>query len=135
MGTDIHWLGIFLAAFVGFAIGGVWYGPLLGKAWMAARGKTAEELKTGANMGLILGATFVLNLWMAFILDHTLATYGDPDTSLSLMIAGGVALGFIVPAMGVNYLFSRLSLKLFAIDASYWLLDFLAMGLILELLS
>lgn len=135
MGTEIHWLAIFLSAFAGFAIGGVWYGPLFGKAWMSARGKSEEEIKAGANMGLIFGTTFLLNLWMAFILDHTLTTYGDPDMNLTVMITGGVALGFIIPAMGVNYLFCRHTLKLFGIDAGYWLLNYVAMGVLLDLLS
>jgi Protein of unknown function (DUF1761) len=40
----------------------------------------------------------------------------------------GIALGFIVPALGTNYLFSRASMKLFLIDAGYWLLFYTAMG-------
>lgn len=135
MGTEIHWLGILAASVAGFLIGGLWYGPLFGKAWQAARGLSDEALKEGTNMGLIFGLTFVLNVVSAFVLDHTLGTYGDPDMSLSLMIAGGIALGFVIPAMGVNYLFSRMSLKLFLIDAGYWFVIYCVMGAILELLS
>jgi hypothetical protein len=35
------------------------------------------------------------------------------------MISVGIALGYIIPAIGTNYLFSRESGKLFAIDAGY----------------
>jgi hypothetical protein len=45
------------------------------------------------------------------------------------MIASGVALGFIIPAIGVNYLFSRQSLRLFLIDSGYWLAIYTVMGL------
>jgi len=45
-----------------------------------------------------------------------------------MMISTGIALGFIVPALGTNYLFSRASRKLFLIDAGYWLLFYSAMG-------
>ncbi len=103
--------------------------------WAAARGLSPEALKDGGNMPMIFGLTFVLNLVSAFILDHTIATYGDPDMNLTVMIAGGVALGFIIPAMGVNYLFSRLSLKLFLIDAGYWLVAYCVMGIILDVLA
>lgn len=135
MGTEIHWLGVLVASVAGFLVGGLWYGPLFGKAWQAARGLSDEALKSGANMPLIFGLTFLLNVVSAFVLDHTFGTYGEPDMALSLMIAGGIALGFVIPAMGVNYLFSRMSLKLFLIDAGYWLVIYCLMGAVLNLLS
>uniref|UniRef100_UPI0013D3226F DUF1761 family protein n=2 Tax=Pseudomonadota TaxID=1224 RepID=UPI0013D3226F len=50
---QIHWLAILAAAAAGFAVGGIWYGPLFGKAWAKARGLSDEQLKSGANMGMI----------------------------------------------------------------------------------
>src|SRR3569833_1229046 len=135
MGTQIHWLAILVAAVAGFAVGGLWYGPLFGKAWMAARGVTPESAKDGMNMPLIFGTTFVLNLIASFVLDHVFGTYGHPGMSLAVMIAGGIALGFIVTSIGVNYLFSRLSLKLFLIDSGYWLVIYCVMGAVLTALS
>lgn len=135
MGTEIHWLAILAAALVGFLVGGLWYGPLFGKPWAAARGLSDEALKTGANMPMIFGLTFLLNLFSAFVLDHVLATYGMPEMGTAVMIAGGVALGFILPAMGVNYLFSRLSLRLFLIDGFYWLIAYSLMGVVFALLA
>ncbi|MEO6217278.1 MAG: DUF1761 domain-containing protein [Sphingomonas sp.] len=133
MGTEIHWLSILVAAVSGFLVGGLWYGPLFGKAWQAARGLSDDAMKN-ANMPMIFGLTFVLNLFSAFILDHTLSTYGAPGLNLSVMISSGVALGFIVPAIGVNYLFSRQSLRLFMIDAGYWLVIYSVMGVVFALL-
>jgi hypothetical protein len=133
-GTEIHWLGVVVAAALGFAVGGLWYGPVFGKAWAAARGLTDEALKQGFNAPVTFSLVALLNLFSAFILDHVLATYGTPDLNLSVMISGGLALGFILPAMGVNYLFSRLSLRLYAIDAGYWLVIYCLMGAALFLL-
>lgn len=127
MGTQIHWIAILVAAASGFVIGGIWYGPLFGKAWQAARGLSDDAMKN-ANMPMVFGLTFVLNLVAAFILDHTLATYTGLDMSTKIMVASGVALGFIIPAIGVNYLFSRQSLKLFLIDSGYWLAIYTVMG-------
>lgn len=133
MGTEVHWLAILVAAVSGFLVGGLWYGPIFGKAWQAARGLSDDAMKN-ANMPMIFGLTFLLNLFSAFILDHTLTTYGAPDLSLSVMISGGIALGFIVPSIGVNYLFSRQSLRLFLIDAGYWLVIYAVMGVVFALL-
>ena len=133
MGTEVHWLAILVAAVAGFLVGGLWYGPIFGKAWQAARGLSDDAMKN-ANMPMIFGLTFVLNLFSAFILDHTLSTYGAPGLNLSVMISSGVALGFIVPAIGVKYLFSRQSLRLFMIDAGYWLVIYSVMGVVFALL-
>ena len=130
---DVNWLGVLAAAVAGFLIGGLWYGPLLGKAWQRESGLSDESIK-GANMPLIFGTTFLLNLFAAFILAHVLDTYGEPGLELAIMIAGGIALGFIVTSIGVNYLFARKSLKLFLIDSGYWLLNYVAMGAILAIL-
>jgi multisubunit Na+/H+ antiporter MnhB subunit len=133
MGTEIHWLAILVAAIAGFGVGALWYGPICGKSWMAERGVTQEDAAK-ANMPLIFGTAFVLNLIAAFVLDHVLGTYGNPDLGLSVMIGGGIALGFIATSFGVNYLFSRLSLRLFLIDAGYWLVVYCLMGVVLQLL-
>lgn len=133
MGTEIHWLAVLVAAVAGFAVGALWYGPVFGKAWMAERGVTQEDAAK-ANMPLIFGTAFVLNLIASFVLDHVLGTYGAPDLGLSVMIGGGIALGFIATSFGVNYLFSRLSMRLFLIDAGYWLVVYCVMGVVLQLL-
>ena len=134
MGTEIHWLAVLVAGLSGFAVGGVWYGPLFLKPWLRAEGKTKEEMG-GGHPTMVFGLAFLCNLFSAFILDHTVGTYGDPDLALTMMITGGVALGFVIPAYGVNYLFAGRRLALFWIDAGYWLVTYLVMGVILELLG
>ncbi len=135
MGTEIHWIAVVVAALAGFMVGGLWYGPLFLKPWLAARGISEAEAEGSKHKPLVFAGAFALNLISAFILDHTIATYGDPGLGLSVMIAGGIALGFVIPAFGVNYLFSNLSAKLFAIDAGYWLVIYCVMGVIIDLLS
>jgi hypothetical protein len=131
-----HWLAIILAALAGFLVGGLWYGPLFGKAWMKARGLSEEELKGGANMPLIFGTTFVLNLIAAFMLDHLYQTYDAPvGLHYSLVIASIIGVGFIATSIGVNYLFSRMPRSLFLIDAGYWIVIYLVMGAIFGLMS
>jgi hypothetical protein len=39
-----------------------------------------------------------------------------------------------VTSLGVNYLFSRMSLRLFLIDSGYWLVVYCVMGVVLQLL-
>ena len=122
-----NWLAIIAAAAAGFIVGGIWYGPVMGKKWMGAAGLTEEQVKSG-NMGLIFGTTFVLSLVASTTLAHLLTYFPGMPLSTVMMIAMGVALGFIIPAIGTNYLFSQKSRTLFLIDATYWLLFYGAMG-------
>jgi hypothetical protein len=47
--ANANLLAILVAAATGFLIGGLWYGPLFGKAWMAEHGFTEEQMR-GGNM-------------------------------------------------------------------------------------
>lgn len=122
-----NWLAIIAAAAAGFVVGGLWYGQIMGKKWMGAVGLTEEEIGSG-NMGMIFGTTFVLSLVASTTLAHLLTYFPGAELSTVLMISMGIALGFIIPAIGTNYLFSQKSRALFLIDASYWLLFYAAMG-------
>ncbi|MEZ5680394.1 MAG: DUF1761 domain-containing protein [Erythrobacter sp.] len=124
----VNWLAIVLAALMGFLVGGIWYGPVMGKKWMGAVGLSEEQVKQ-ANMGMVYGGAFAFSLLASWTLAHTFATYAqDLSVPVKIMTAFGVALGFIVPALGTNYLFSQKSKTLFFIDAGYWLLFYIAMG-------
>jgi hypothetical protein len=129
----VNWLAVLGAALAGFVVGGIWYGPVMGKKWMGAVGLTEDQIKDG-NMGLIYGGAFAFSLLASWTLAHTFQSYADAGADLSVMAkvltSFGVALGFIVPAIGTNYLFSQKTKTLFFIDASYWLLFYIAMGLV-----
>jgi Protein of unknown function (DUF1761) len=131
---DMNWIAVVLAAALGFAFGALWFVPLFGRAWDREAGLT-EEIKQSGNKALIFGGAFLLYLFMAFIVGHTLATYGNPALGLSVMIAGGVGLGFVMPAFGISYLFAHRSLSLFLMDAGYWLLTFCIMGAVFGMFS
>lgn len=132
---DVNWIAVIAAAVTGFIVGGIWYGPIMGKQWMGAVGLTEEQIKEG-NLGQIYGGAFAFSLLASWTLAHTFATYGSNlDFVTKVLTAFGVALGFIVPAIGTNYLFSQKSKSLFFIDASYWLLFYIAMGVVHALLG
>ena len=131
--ANANLLAILVAAATGFLIGGLWYGPLFGKAWMAEHGFTEEQLR-GSNMIKIYGLTFAFSVLSAVFLGHLLAFF-DTNTRSTLLISVGISLGYIIPAIGTNYLFSRKSGKLFAIDAGYWIAFYAAMGLVFLILE
>ena len=131
--ANANLLAILAAAATGFLIGGLWYGPLFGKAWMAEHGFTEEQLRR-SNMLKIYGLTFAFSVLSAVFLGHLLAFF-DTNTRSTLMISVGISLGYIIPAIGTNYLFSRRSGRLFAIDAGYWIVFYTVMGLVFLILG
>ncbi len=126
---EISWLAVVLSALATFFVGGLWYGPLFLKSWQRESGIDDDAMKARHPVK-VFGGALLLNLFAAYILGHVLATYGQPPAGVDIMIAFGVALGFIVTAFGVNYLFAGKSLKLFAIDAGYWIVTYSLMGVI-----
>jgi hypothetical protein len=125
---DVNWITIVVAAVMGFVVGGIWYGPIMGKRWMGAVGLTEDDIKEG-NMAAIYGGAFAFSLLASWTLAHTFASYNyDLSAIAKIMTALGVAVGFIIPALGTNYLFSQKGKALFFIDAGYWLLFYTAMG-------
>ena len=124
----INWLAVIVAAVSAFVIGSLWYGPLLGKPWMRASGMTEEKAKS-ANMGMIFGLAFVLELLAAI----ALAMFIGADAGLGFGVFAGFMTGlfFVATAMGVTYLFEQRPLALWAIDAGYQVVMFTVMGAIL----
>ena len=47
--SQLNWLAILVATVAAFALGGVWYGPVFGKAWQRLVGISDEDI-TGFNI-------------------------------------------------------------------------------------
>lgn len=125
----INWLSVVVATVAAFAVGSLWYSPLMfTKIWQKEVKLSDEDIKN-ANMGMIFGSAFVLNFIAAIVLEMFLG----PEASLFAGLMAGVlvALAWIGTALGTNYLFARKSFRLFLIDAGYFLVYYAVMGIIL----
>lgn len=125
---DINWLAVLLAAVSAFALGALWYGPLFGKMWMQLTGMTEEKARE-ANMPLIFGMAFLLELAAAMALAMLIGQGAD----LTLAVAAAIAVGlfWVATSIGVIYLFERRSLRHWMIDAGYHVFAFAIMGVII----
>jgi len=127
--SNINWLSVLVASLSAFAIGSLWYSPVLfSKAWQKEIKLTKDDI-AGANMPLIFGTSFVLEFIAAIVLDLFIGPNGSLISGLK--IAALVSIGFITTSIGTNYLYGQKSLKLFLIDAGYFVVFFLVMGMIL----
>jgi len=131
--AGLNWLAVILAAATAFAIGGLWYSKrAFGNAWMLEVGLT-DEMIGRANMALIFGGTFALQLVAATALAFFLGS--GSDWLIGLQAGLLVAVCWIATAYGITYFFEQRSLRLYLINAGYYLVLFAAMGTIIGALN
>jgi hypothetical protein len=120
--AGISYVGVVIAAIGGFLFGGIWYG-VLGKAWMAALGKTDAEIKARRVAVAPMIVTFVAMLVMAWMLAGLIGHVGAGELSVrNGMISGGCAwLGFVVTTLVANHAFQGQKRMLTVIDGGHWL--------------
>lgn len=126
---NLNWLAIIVAAVSAFALGGIWYSPILfSKRWMKETGITEEQTKN-ANMGKIFGLAFLLSFIAAFFLAMFI---GKDAGAFAGTMAGFMAgLGWVFTFMGISYLFESRTLGHFLINSLYSVASLTIMGLII----
>lgn len=131
--AGVNTLGILGAAIAGYVFGAVYY-MLLAKSWMAAVGKTEDEIK--ANMSAVpYIVAFVCQLIMAIMLAGVVAHLGDKSMTVrnATISAFFIWLGFVVTTLAVNHAFQGAKRSLTAIDGAHWLGVLLIQGVVLGL--
>ena len=125
----INWLAVVVATLVAFALGGLWYSKaLFGNTWLEEVGLT-EEAINNANMAKTFGSTFVLQLLATIALA---ATLGADSTWMDGLQNGlFISVLWIATAYGITYLFEQRSIRLFFINAGYYVVLFSISGSIL----
>jgi hypothetical protein len=124
---------VLVSAVAFWALGSLWYSPVLfGKRWQKEVGLKEEDI-TGANMAKVFGLSFVLMLLMVWALNFVINSHKAEDVSLTTGLIYGLFTGFFFSmlTMGVNYLYQRKSLVLWLIDGVYIVLGLAVAGMIL----
>lgn len=125
----INHLAVIVAAISMFVLGGLWYGPLFGKAWMDANGFTEQDLEN-SNPAKQYG----LSLLFAIVMAYNLAGFlGDPGTDMAWGATAGFLAGFgwVMLGVAVISLFEQRSWKYILVNGGYMTLAFTLMGLII----
>lgn len=104
-----------LAAVATFVLGGIWYGPLFGKTWLAASGLSEEDVQD-SHPAKTFGIAFVSQLIAAFALSFFLS---GADLMAALRVGTYIGLGIASTALATNYVFEQKSMKLFLVNAGY----------------
>jgi len=127
---DVNWLAVIVATIAGFAVGAAWY-TSLGKQWMAAIGKTREQLDAGP-VPYVIG--IAVELVMAFVLAVVIRSlFGEVNVTNGLTTAALMWVGFVVTTMILNHRYQNMPWQLTLIDGGHMLAVLLVQGLVIGL--
>jgi hypothetical protein len=133
--ANVNILAVIVAAVATFALGAVWYSPMLfAKQWMQAHGYTPDKLEAMKKRGLTraYAVSALCYLVMAYVL-ALLASYTQAASFAQGLWLGFLAwLGFAAPIGLTANMFSDNPIAVWVIDAGYQLAYLLLMGVILS---
>ena len=131
MFETVNWIGVGAATVAAFALGALWYGPLLGKRWARELGKTLEERGSGGPpLGPILVMQLIATIIVATVLAIIIERFGSgPATGVFVGLM--CAAGFVATAKLGDVLFSRKSTPtLYWIESGNQLVTYALIGLV-----
>jgi hypothetical protein len=121
-----HW-AILVSAVVLWLLGAVWYSPVLfAKPWMAMVNVPSE----GKNQKMLTGmiSSFILDLVMAFVLDHVILWSGADSFAMGSLVGFIMWVGFFAAPALPQGIYEGRPFKLFAINSGYMLIGLILMG-------
>lgn len=115
--SQINWLAVIASGVITLFVGGLWYGPIAGKAWMEEVGLTEEEIKAGGAPTAEIIKSFIASMVLAIGMSLVIIWSGVPagDWLGGALIGATVAVLVIGGAVFPNYAFESKSLRHFVI--------------------
>lgn len=130
---QVSLLATLLATVLSFVLGGLWYGPVFGKAWMRLVGVTEASVRQNFNPAKTYGTTFVL----AFLASYVFGMFLGPNPSMALGLGAGASAGifWVAGSLWTNDLFEGRPFALTMINGGYHTVKFILIGLAYALLG
>lgn len=126
--AGLNWWAILVATVVAFMLGYVWYGPVFGKAWLAALGKTEDEIEPSPTPFIVSAVAALATCLVVAALMNGLGMTGIGDGAVLGLLTG---VGFIAASMASDTAFCGWGWKLWAIQAGYRVTYSVLMGAII----
>jgi hypothetical protein len=125
--SQINWLAVIVSVVLSFALGAFWHSVLFKKAWTADSG-TIYNANNHGNPALIFGLSALLHIIAVIGLATMLIDCGPTE---GLLAGLAISLVWVATSIGVTYIFVGRSLRLFLIDAGFYVVFLSLAGLIL----
>jgi len=135
MDIAINYLAVVVAAIVSFAVGALWHSSFgFGKYWMRLMGLSRDDMK---NMPLTAAQAMSIGFAVTLLVSYVFAMFMSLTyaftVSTSLELGFWLWLGFLAPTLANGWLWEGKSLKLFAFNAAYALVNIEIIALVLGL--
>ena len=109
-------LAVWISTIVFFVLGAIWY-TIMATPWLAAIGKTMNELARDSPVPYVVG--FVAILVMCYTLAWLMQRLDATTLVAGLRLGAIVAAGFIAATLALNYGFEARSITLWLINSAY----------------
>lgn len=121
---------IAVAALANFAIGSIWYSPILfGKEWMELSGIKSDEAPKG--VWKLYAVQLIATVITFIILGFAISLGGNKTASAGASIGFFAWIGFVAPIGISNLLWEKKPARLILINTVYYLLAFVVGGAII----
>ncbi len=119
---DLNWLAIIVAALAYFALGALWYSPVLFvKKWIGYLKIDVNDPNAKKGIGVMFGGSFTFMFIQCIaiaILAERLGIRGEGWMS-GLKLGAFTGCCFCAATIGVNYMYEKKQIGLFLINAGY----------------
>jgi hypothetical protein len=133
--VDVNNVAVLVAAIVSMVLGAIWHGPLFGKVWMKAAGKTQKDIDGAkGEMPKMYAITFIGALVTAYILAVFIGWAGANTIALAVILSFLIWLGFVVTSALGPVVWENRNQQLFLISVSYSFVSLIIMAAIIVLL-
>jgi len=126
---SINWWAVLVATVVAYAIGAAWYAPpVFGNRWMAALGKSKEQLGDPAKL---MVAQFFLTLVVAAVLAVVVVRFGAVTWIEGAAVGFVLTVGLVATSLLSDWMFCGFDMRLYWMQIGYKVVGVTAMGAIL----
>ena len=131
---DVNWLAVLLATIASMALGAAWYMGL-SRQWLAATGKTAEEIKaqSGADATPFIWSALMQLVMAYFLALLTPRIVGEVTIASTVIVGIHLWAGFMVTSMVMNKLYEVLNWSLELINGGYMIGIMIFQGVVIGL--
>ncbi len=129
----INYAAVGVAALAYWLLGGLWYGLLFARPFIALKGWTPEQvaaIQTQSHAGEV-GLAFLTSLVLAYVLAHFVKFTGAETARSGALTGFWLWLGFVATSNLETVLFESRPLGLYLISNGYHLVGMLGMGALL----
>jgi len=129
--VEMNYLAVLVGAVVSVAIGALWFSPLVaGRAWLAAIGKTKEQVAEDFSPLNVVWAA-VCGFLISYGLARLIVFTGWNTLLGGLQLGILTALTLVAAAIAVNHVFEKRPVGLTVNYALHHLVEFAAIGMLL----